>query len=432
MSITVIRTAVVGAWVVFAAGLCVGSAAAQGRVGAPGAPPGPNQSEKLDPGPWQESHALKGFAADAERLFFSGDGKSLIALYGDGSLKKWDVATGEEQASLKGDPSDKKQGKETLSLGPSWGVLSPDQKLLARRRADGRVNIWNVATGKLEATLEGHTGPVGALAFSPDGKFLVSGSHDNTIRLWDLDEKKEKAVYDSCTAGSLTFSPDGKTLLANRITFKVFTDEQIKAWKDINRKGGDVSKITGGKDKIVFPAGEHYMYVTDDLDDLLLLEPDTLKERSRVSMAHVYDIVSWPTPKGPALGITAAGLKGAGKLLDPETFKEGHALPDGLLVPGIVGISADGELIAAARDRSEVILPIKGDMRFKYFGRVIVSDGTSGKKLAGIEKGAGITRAALSPDGKTLAANVRIQGAGGAYEYRIQLWQDKTKGGDKK
>ncbi len=49
--------------------------------------------------------------------------------------------------------------------------------------ADKTVRVWDLASGRCEATLEGHGGYVTSVAVSPDGKRVVSGSADNTVRV---------------------------------------------------------------------------------------------------------------------------------------------------------------------------------------------------------------------------------------------------------
>src|SRR6266699_4948815 len=62
---------------------------------------------------------------------------------------------------------------------------SPDGKRLALGYADGSVQIRDATTGKIDFTVQGHTGHIWTVAWSPDGKRLASASWDHTVQVWD-------------------------------------------------------------------------------------------------------------------------------------------------------------------------------------------------------------------------------------------------------
>jgi WD40 repeat protein len=77
------------------------------------------------------------------------------------------------------------------------------------------LRVCDLATGKTEKTLQGHTESIHALAATPDGRYAVSGSRDCTLRLWDLATGQAIATF---TADSGVYScaiaPEGRTIVA--------------------------------------------------------------------------------------------------------------------------------------------------------------------------------------------------------------------------
>jgi len=64
-------------------------------------------------------------------------------------------------------------------------VVAPDGSWLASGGRDGTVRLWDVATGQVRVSLSGHAGQVTAVAVAPDGSWLATGGEDGTVRIWD-------------------------------------------------------------------------------------------------------------------------------------------------------------------------------------------------------------------------------------------------------
>src|SRR6266702_8235763 len=72
---------------------------------------------------------------------------------------------------------------------------SPDGKRLALGYADGSVQIRNATSGKIDFTVQGHTGHIWTVAWSPDGKRLASASWDHTVQVWDTSTGTSLLTY---------------------------------------------------------------------------------------------------------------------------------------------------------------------------------------------------------------------------------------------
>jgi len=96
-------------------------------------------------------------------------------------------------------------------------AFSPNGKLVVSGSHDHTVRVWDAATGSSLYTLEGHSDWVNAVAFSADGKLVASGSDDSTVRLWDT---ARGMLWDTLkadeTVHEVAFSPDGSHLRTDR------------------------------------------------------------------------------------------------------------------------------------------------------------------------------------------------------------------------
>jgi WD40 repeat protein len=88
--------------------------------------------------------------------------------------------------------------------------------LLATGSIDGTVRLWDVVTGQCRCTLAGHRSWVNSITFSPDGAFLATGSSDGTVKLWDPATRRPRATLDvpEGEVRCVALSPDGRTVAA--------------------------------------------------------------------------------------------------------------------------------------------------------------------------------------------------------------------------
>ncbi|RCJ30319.1 hypothetical protein A6769_33815 [Nostoc punctiforme NIES-2108] len=90
-------------------------------------------------------------------------------------------------------------------------AISPDGRLLASGSYDKKIKIWDLPSNTLLYTLEGHGNAVVSLAISPDSKLLASGSWDNRIKLWNLETGQLLRTLDGHTddVEAVAISPNG-------------------------------------------------------------------------------------------------------------------------------------------------------------------------------------------------------------------------------
>jgi WD40 repeat protein len=235
-------------------------------------------------------------------------------------------------------------------VGDEVGALSPDESIFALGSSDGTVRLVDRRSGAVLRLTGRHQAGVLRLAFTPDGRKLVSSDEEGGVIVWDVDDgeiSEELSAHRGSVSG-LAVSPDGSTLYSSA------TDPPAMIW-DL---GGDRRLIRS------FPVGPRFA---------VFATPRGIAV----------------SPEGRTLAFTHS--EGAVDLIDTRTLRrEGklRALPG---FAAAVAFSPDGRLLAVAGERGRITL---------WHARTLAPAG----ELRGLP--ADSQALAFSPDGKLLAAAV--------------------------
>ena len=312
-----------------------------------------------------------------ESIAFSPDGKALVAARKDDPPALWDLHRPASPPRL------------LRTLGTALSVaFSPDGSRIAAGDAKGAVTLLDARTLRsLPVQLQGHTGPVRSLAFSPNVRTLSSASDDETVILWDASSDPRGVVLAGTGPAAAAVDADERgvvaaargtdlvvwTPAANRLRRQTLPAQGLLLDVDLSADGNKVA--AGGQEGNVLVA------------DLPGAHVRRLPPRDPTLSEQVVDVAL-----SDDASMLAAAIQNGQVLLDRTNAPRlGAPLPSNGQQPPIaldLAISQDGKTLAAGREDGTIVL---WDVTSrKLAGRPIVAPGNEVRSLA------------FNPDGKLL------------------------------
>jgi len=168
-------------------------------------------------GTGQSTRRFVGHQKDVLSVAFSADNRQIVSGSRDQKIKVWNTL-GECKYTFEG------QDAHTDWVSCVRFSPSPTTPFIVSAGWDKMVKVWNTQTMKLQTNLTGHTGYVSSITISPDGSLCASGGKDGTALLWDLNKGEHLYELEANSAiHTLTFSP-------NRYWLCAATETMIKIW----------------------------------------------------------------------------------------------------------------------------------------------------------------------------------------------------------
>ncbi|MBT5925979.1 MAG: WD40 repeat domain-containing protein [Verrucomicrobia bacterium] len=202
----------------------------------------------------------------AGSVCFSADGKHLLIGDANSGLSRYKSLTGELEQKW---PAHEGQSISALAVSPNGKILASGSAY-----SSGIIHLWDIDTGEALATLEGHEAWISWLEFSADGKTMASASADQTARIWDIENLTTQAIFKGHRDEIYTLSLDPK--LPRLVTGS--KDGVISVWNTQaeEREKQHLSREIAFERFYFSPSGKH-LFIPDEMKNIVEHNPRTLE-----------------------------------------------------------------------------------------------------------------------------------------------------------
>ena len=206
-------------------------------------------------------------------------------------------------------------------------AFSPDGKYALSGSGDKTLKLWEVETGREIRSFQGHANSVNSVAFSPDGKYALSGSKHwremKTLKLWEVETGREIHSFQGYkySVNSVAFSPDGKYALSGG-ALSALDHRTVNLWEIVTGKliHDYKSKVYYSVNSVAFsPDGKYVLF--DSYNNVLKLWEVGTDRQVREFIRHLDSVTSVAfSPDGKY--VLSGGADGKLKLWEVETGRE--------------------------------------------------------------------------------------------------------------
>jgi WD40 repeat protein/serine/threonine protein kinase len=227
-------------------------------------------------------------------------------------------------------------------------VFSPEGRLVVSGSSDKTVRLWETASRRELRCLTGHTKTVRSVAFSPDGRTVVSGAYDATVRLWDVQSGQQLHCFEGHTDDirGVAFAPDGRHVLSGS------EDHSIRRW-DVRTGEGTVLFVLDD-DPIwcvaVSPDGK--LVLSNGAKNTLALRDLTSRSEVRAFKGHTQHVWAVAFSADGRQALSASSDKTV-RLWEVESGRELARFQGHTMSIWGVGFSPDGKLaVSGGHDKT--------------------------------------------------------------------------------